>query len=75
MNKSNNKTLAYELAKALDDLDSLTVYFTFVETYQEAFLRKILNKVMTVPQEQIKRSRGALFTYLVKQHGGNNCRN
>ena len=71
----NNKTLAYELAKALDDLDSLTVYFTFVETYQEAFLRKILHKVMTVPQEQIKRSRGALFTYLVKQHGGNNCRN
>ena len=71
----NNKTLAYELAKALDDLDSLTVYFTFVETYQEAFLRKILNKVMTVPPEQIKRSRGALFTYLVKQHGGNNCRN
>ena len=67
--KTNVKSLAYELARALDDIESLPVYIGFAEKYQETFLRKVLQKVMSVPDEKIKRTRGALFTYLVKQNG------
>lgn len=69
MNETNNKQLAYELASTLQDLDSLPVYFAFVEKYSAAFLRKTLNKVMSLPDEKIKRTRGALFTFLVNQNG------
>jgi hypothetical protein len=41
----------------------------------EAFLRKILQRVLSVPQEQIRKTRGALFTYLVGQgYGKGNSR-
>jgi len=66
---TNEKSLAYELARALNDIESLPVYIGFAEKYQEPFLRKVLQKVMSVPDEKIKRTRGALFTYLVKQNG------
>lgn len=69
MNETNNKQLAYELASTLQDLDSISVYFAFVEKYSPAFLRKTLNKVMSLPDEKIKRTRGALFTFLVNQNG------
>jgi hypothetical protein len=75
MKKSNEKTLAYELASALNDIEALPVYTAFVEKYQEAFLRKTLNRVMSIPDEKIRRTRGALFTYLVKQNGGGNFGN
>ena len=74
MNYSTEKSLAYELASTLQDLDALTVYEGFVLKYSEAFLRKTLVKVMSVPDEKIKRTRGALFTFLVQRNGGNNSR-
>lgn len=67
--KTNEKSLAYELAQALGDMESLPVYIGFAEKYQEAFLRKVLTKVLSLPDEKIKRTRGALFTYLVMQNG------
>jgi len=67
---THERSFAYELASALNDLDSLPVYVDFTLKYQEAFLRRVLNKVMSLPDEKIKRTRGALFTYLVKQNGG-----
>ena len=70
MKTQNEKSLAYELARAMDDMESLPVYVAFAEKYKEAFLRKILQRVMSLPDEKIKRTRGALFTYLVKQNGG-----
>ena len=70
MKTPNEKSLAYELARTLGDMESLPVYIGFTEKYQEGFLRKILQRVMSLPDEKIKRTRGALFTYLVKQNGG-----
>lgn len=68
MSKTNDKKLAYELAEALNDTGALTVYQGFVEKYKKAFLYEVLAKVMSVPEHKIRRSRGALFTYLVQQH-------
>ena len=67
--------LAYEIASSLNDLDNLKVHENFTETYQEDFLRKTLNKVMAIPERKIKKTRGALFTYLVQRNGrGHNSR-
>lgn len=71
----NENKLAYEIANALNDREALPLYLSFTRKYQESFLRKILTRVMSVPAEKIKRTRGALFTYLVNEHGNNHSRN
>jgi hypothetical protein len=71
----NENKLAYEIANALKDKEALPLYLTFTRKYQESFLRKILTRVMSIPEEKIKRTRGALFTYLVNAHGSNHSRN
>jgi hypothetical protein len=66
---------AYELANVLNDRQALSLYISFTQKYQEEFLRKILLRVMSIPDNKIKRTRGALFTYLVNQHGSDHSRN
>lgn len=61
--------LAYELASTLSDLESIKAYEGFTERYTEAFLRKALAMLMAIPDRKIKKTRGALFTYLVNQNG------
>ena len=70
MATSKEEKLAREIADALDDNDSLTVHVGFVEKYSESFLRKTLQRVLSIPEAQIRKTRGALFTYLVTQNGG-----
>ena len=65
---SKNK-LAYELASTLSDVESIKAYEDFTERFAESFLRKVLTKVMSIPDRKIKKTRGALFTYLVNQNG------
>ena len=67
---TKEEKLAREIADALNDNDALTVYTNFAYKYKEEFLRRILQRVLSIPQEQIRKTRGALFTYLIKQHGG-----
>ncbi len=62
--------LAREIADALGDNESLTIHIGFAEKYSEAFLRKTLQKVLSIPEDQIRKTRGALFTYLVNQSYG-----
>ena len=69
MATQKEEKLAREIADALDDNDSLIVHIGFAEKYSESFLRKTLQKVLSLPQDQIRKTRGALFTYLVKQNG------
>ncbi len=70
MATSKEEKLAREIADALDDNDSLTVHISFAEKYSEGFLRKTLQRVLSIPEAQIRKTRGALFTYLVTQNGG-----
>lgn len=69
MATQKEERLAREIADALNDNDSLAVHIGFAEKYSEGFLRKTLQKVLSMPQDQIRKTRGALFTYLVKQNG------
>lgn len=59
--------LANEIADTLKDRDSITMHLQYVRKYQEEFLRKILNKVMSLPENKIRKSRAALYTFLINQ--------
>jgi exonuclease V gamma subunit len=60
--------LAHEIAETLEDWEAEPLYLTFAKQVPEEQLRKILRKVLSIPEEKIRRTRGALFTYLVKQY-------
>jgi hypothetical protein len=64
--------LANELAETLKDREALQFYLTLTRKYQESRLRQILAKVMSIDEKQIRKTRGALFTFLVNQQYGNN---
>ena len=70
MTQSKNEMLAQELADTLSDQDALPFYRDLVLQYSESFLRGKLKRVMSIPAAQIRKTRGALFTYLIKQHEG-----
>ena len=68
----NEIRLANEIAETLKDRDALPLFLTYTRKYQESHLRRILAKVMSMPENSIRKSRGALFTFLVNQHGNSN---
>jgi hypothetical protein len=59
--------LANEIADTLNNRDALPLFLQYARKYQEGFLRKILARVMSIPESKIRRTRGALFTFLVMQ--------
>ena len=59
--------LANEIAETLGDKDSLAMHLQYAKKYKEEFLRRILIKVMSLPREKIKKSRAALYTFLINQ--------
>ena len=61
--------LAVEIAHALGDMDSLQSHRRMVATYSEEYLRKKLTKTLSIPESQIRKSRGALYTTLVQGYG------
>lgn len=60
--------LAREIASVLDDMDALPLHQKFAEKYSESFLRKKLMRVLSIPERKIKRSRAALYNFLIQQH-------
>jgi hypothetical protein len=60
--------LAIELADGLNDSKSLRFYFSVALEHSERFLREIYRLTKETPQAKIKKSRGALFAYLVKKY-------
>jgi len=59
------KKKAHEFATLLNDLKSLAYFEWAFNKYPEKYLEEILVRVMQIPDEKIKVSRGALFNKLV----------
>lgn len=59
--------LANEIADTLNDRDSLAMHLQYVRKFKEEFLRRILNKVMALPDNKIRKNRAALYTFLINQ--------
>lgn len=60
--------LAVDLARGLDDSENLAFYLHCTKRYPEPILRSLFSKVKNVPAEKIKKSRGALFNYLIQKY-------
>ena len=67
--QTREEYLAQELAERLGDLQGLLLYLKVARRYTEASMRHILGRVMEVPDERIRTSRGALFNWLIQRHG------
>lgn len=65
---TREKLLALDLAEALGDPEGLLLYLSYVNKYPEGLLRRVLGEVLEIPPDKIKKSRGALFNYLVKKY-------
>jgi len=59
--------LANEIADTLNDRDSLQYHLQNARKLKEEFQRRILMKVMSLPESKIRKSRAALYTFLISQ--------
>jgi DNA-binding transcriptional MocR family regulator len=66
--KTREEVLALDLAQGLDDHKGLPLYLSYSRKFPEALLRRVLSEVKAMPAKQIKKSRGALFNYLIQKH-------
>jgi hypothetical protein len=66
--------LAREIARTLDDMDSLPMHLILVRRHTETFLREKLNFVMSKPDSQIDKSRAAYYIFLVNHSKYGNAR-
>lgn len=63
--------LARDIAETLNDMDSMPMHLILVRKYKKEHLQETLNKVMSIPEIQIRRSRAALYIFLINQSGRN----
>ena len=67
--KTREELLAEDIAVGLDDQQRLSLYLSYAKKHPEQLLRRVLSEVRGYPVGRIKKSRGALFSYLVKKYG------
>jgi len=70
--RNRQELLALDLAERLDDYEGIALYISYSKKYPESILRRVLSQVMEIPDEKIRKSRGALFNHLVKRYGQEN---
>ena len=73
--QSKSTELAMDIAKALGDHKNLALYISYSRRYPIWLLRKVLGEVKEIPSEKIKKSRGALFNYLVQKYAKEDPKN
>ena len=67
--QNKEELLAFDVATALNDLKNLAFYLANAKKYPEYIIRRTLAIVKGIPDAKIKKSRGALFNYLIKKYG------
>ena len=66
--KDKKDLLALQLAEALNDEKNLGLYLSYCRKYPKEIITRAFIAAKELPIEKVKRSRGALFTYLVKKY-------
>ena len=64
--ETRKELFASEIAEKLDDRRNIRQYFSYTRRYPEIVLREFLSQALQTPLHRIKKSRAALFVYLVK---------
>jgi len=60
--------LAKEIANAFKEKHRLTLYQYIFQGYDESVIRKAYEEAKKVPEDRIKKSRSALFFYLLYKY-------
>jgi DNA-binding transcriptional MocR family regulator len=66
--ETKEELLALNIAEMLDDQRSIGQYLSYARKYPESVLREFLSQAQQTPSHIIRKSRAALFAYLVKQY-------
>lgn len=66
--KSREEQLAWDIAQALNDKENLGLYISYCRKYSERIIWRAFGETKEISTDKIKKSKGALFTYLVKKY-------
>jgi len=66
--KTRKELLAHDIAETVGDDRHINRYFSMAQRYPEQFLREVLSQVRQMREGQIRRSRAALFEFLVRRY-------
>jgi DNA-binding MarR family transcriptional regulator len=66
--RTKEELLALDLARGLNDMPGLPLYLHLARKFPEGALRRVLSEVRAIPDEKIRKSRGALFNHLMKKY-------
>ena len=72
---SEEQRLAYQVAEGLDDVKNLRLYQSYCRRYPAEIILAAYVRAKEVSPDKIKKSRGALFNFLVQKYGGKNNNN
>jgi hypothetical protein len=67
--KEARDLLALEICRAFKDKENLPLYLNYVKRYPIEIIQKAFEETQKMPLNKIKKTKGALFTYLVKYYG------
>lgn len=65
--QNKEELLALDIAKGLQDTKNLRAYLNLTKQHSGSFLRTIFGQVKELPDDKIKKSKGAYFMFLVKK--------
>ncbi len=66
--KTKEEVLAKEIAHTFNDMEGIGLYLDYCRRYPEYVIRRAYGEVKELPDTAIRRSRGALFNYLVQKY-------
>ena len=72
VDKSNvitkQKHLAYMIAESFNDLGQVRLYINYCKKYPLHIIHRAFSEAKGFPEEKIKKSRAAIFFYLIKTY-------
>ena len=67
---THQNELANQLAQDLGEPEEIGLYRVLVKRYSEDLIHRALEETLKIPMEKIRKSRGAVFLFLLKKYAG-----
>jgi len=65
---TKREDLAYVIAESFNDRDQIKLYLTYCKKYPLNTIYRAFSEAKNYPEEKIKKSRAAIFFYLLKTY-------
>lgn len=66
--KTKREHIAFMIAKAFNELEQVKLYTNYCKKYPLSTVYRAFSEAKSFPEERIKKSRKAIFFYLVKRY-------